>query len=104
MGRVRINGDEIVLSAKDPRQEEARQRLLERGHRGEVVPQHEIDKTFQDSPVISLGLTNGVKGGIISVFNPYGKQVVSVQSNTSNEGAVYVMDSSGRPKNVLAPK
>lgn len=43
-------------------------------------------------------------GGMVTVFNPAGKDVVSVQSNKSNAGAVFVYDATGSEFEALLPR
>ena len=45
---------------------------------------------------------SGEGGGMIDVYNPFGKKVVSVQSNKTNEGSVLVHDVNGKLKNFLS--
>ena len=40
-------------------------------------------------------------GGVIDVYNPFGKVVVSVQSDKTSQGAVYVHDVNGKVTDVL---
>jgi hypothetical protein len=51
-------------------------------------------------PHIEMGLAEG-GGGMITVSNPFGKEVVSIQSNKENVGAVYVNKVDGSIGNAL---
>jgi len=56
-----------------------------------------------DKDLIHISCGEG-GGGIIEVYNPYGKVAVSVQSNKTNQGAVYVHDVSGEISNMLTTR
>ena len=56
---------------------------------------------FGSLDAVSIGLTKGGDGGIVDVYNRFGKKAVSIQANKKNEGAVYVHDFDGEIQNVL---
>jgi hypothetical protein len=56
-----------------------------------------------EASAVKIFTTTG-GGGFITVRNTFGKAVVQVQANKSNEGAVYVNDVDGKFGDALAPR
>lgn len=57
----------------------------------------------EDGPAVRIGVTEQ-RGGIVNVYNPLGKVVVSAQSSKTNEGLIWVSDVTGDPTRFLSTK
>ncbi|MEX1028284.1 MAG: hypothetical protein WD049_09825 [Candidatus Paceibacterota bacterium] len=57
---------------------------------------------LEDNPLCEIGISK-TGGGIVDVFNPLGKKVVSIQADKSNKGMVVVSDLNGNHQEYLSP-
>jgi hypothetical protein len=92
-----------MLHAIDHAMKERFRRLNERsgekptpGERQRILDA--LSKSTTKAITLGLGET---KGGVVSVYNPFGKNVASVQANKGNAGAVYLSDVNGTPRRAL---
>lgn len=98
-GKTYIGHDAIYLKALDPIEERKRKQIMEQAAKGYKITQADRELFKDKEPTIAISSSN--RGGIIDVHNPFGEVVVSIQSNKSNEGAVYVHDVAGNVKKSL---
>ncbi len=61
-----------------------------------------VDGEDGEVPLVVISGSDG--GGMIDVYNSLGTVVVSVQSDKTNQGAVYVNDVNGKTTNVLTTR
>jgi hypothetical protein len=53
------------------------------------------------TPLVRIGSSADLSAGMINVFNPFGKEVVSIQSTKANEGGIYINDFNGDTRNSI---
>jgi hypothetical protein len=99
-GKTYIGHDSISLKALDPIEERKRNQLMAKVLKGYTLTDADRE-LFKDDEPNTIFISSVNRGGIIDVHNPFGKVVVSIQSNKTNEGAVYVNDVAGKTKKFL---
>lgn len=96
-GYVTLKPETISLSRSNQRARALIQKLADG-----VTLSSEEKQFIQDksTPSVQIRAADS-EGGIIDVYNPAGKRVVSIESLTTNNGAVIVRDARGRTKQFL---
>lgn len=97
---VFISANGINLSRVTPEKARERNAVMKARREGKPITAERFREAFSESSVISLGRAE-TGGGIIDVYNPFGKSAVSMQSNKMNTGAVYVHKVDGSIGNAL---
>jgi hypothetical protein len=64
------------------------------------IDKEQVKSAYEDIHVLSLGQGEG-GGGMIDVYSPLDKKVVSIQATKRNEGGVYVFNVDGSYSNAL---
>jgi hypothetical protein len=107
--RLSIDGDSvkaelaegIQVSQRDLAMEREIAELVKRGAADSLSEndRKRLESLVSQNPAVKISAKNGA--GIIDVFNPLKTRVVSVQSDKTNQGAVYVLDVNGTIKGAL---
>lgn len=106
-GSVVIEDSRVTVRPLDPtlnrRRRNLTKRLSDDTLSAEVREQlsSELTQIGSDPPAVMLGAADN-RGGMVNVYNPEGKLVVTSQSNKKNCGSVIVHDVTGKVTNVLA--
>ena len=97
-----MGGGELIFSRLDQRKNREWRELLGKGKRSEAERQRLRQLSESRAPkALRIGIgDNG--GGMIDVFSPLKKRVVSIQSNKANQGGVYLGDVNGEIQKILS--
>jgi len=95
-GGVMVTSGSVMVGRADLAK---RLRPKESAQQGIPVGDEERE-AYTETPLVVIGRTDA-PGGLIEVYNPLGKVVVSAQCNKANEGAVSIHDVNGKFSNVL---
>ena len=96
-------GNMIVFEI-DQRIDRAYRELLDRGLAGLSEPERSRFLQLQESrkkPAVSIAVTES-GGGMVKLYNSRQKQVVNIQSNKTNQGAIYLSDVNGKVQKTLS--
>jgi len=102
-----IHNASLTLAPVNPAKAKARQQWAKEklDRHADTSVESNKDRTsfadLMDSPAVEIGVSDE-RGGIVNVYNPFGKVVASVQSSKTNAGMMYVGDVAGNQVKVLS--
>jgi len=103
---VGMSSDRISLLRRDVITDRELEQYTAKQKRGEKLDESEKNSLSEllrrpDLPLCDISV-NEAGGATIAVYNPLGKNVVTMQSNKTNSGSVIVYDVNGKPSKSLS--